>query len=137
MLSGRYRTELLCSNWAPTNTGCCQTPSCRDLLIVEDIQHILVHCSSLALTRDNLKEFTSKLIQHQPLIVQELVGKFCDPNHPQFVQFLLDCSAIPEVISACQVNGPALLCPLFRISRTWCYSIHKSRLKILDRWSKH
>ena len=137
MLSGRYRTEQLCSNWAPTNTGCCQTPSCQDLLIVEDIQHILVYCSSLDLTRENLKKFTSKIIQQQPLIVQELVGKFCDLNHPQFVQFLLDCSAIPEVISACQVHGPALLCPLFRISRSWCYSIHKARLKILDRWSKH
>ena len=137
MLSGRYRTELLCSNWVPTNNGCCQTPSCRDHLISENIQHILVFCTALDSTRENLKQFTIKIIEEQPIFVRELVEQFCDPHHLQFVQFLLDCSSIPEVIQACQLHGAALLCPLFRIARTWCYSIHKARLKILGRWSNN
>ena len=52
------------------------------------------------------------------------------------VQSLLDCSTIPEVISETQQIGPLILEELFRYTRAWCYSIHKSRLKLQGRWTK-
>ena len=37
MLSGRYRTELLCSKWSPQSSGSCLTPTCKGLGIPENL----------------------------------------------------------------------------------------------------
>ena len=134
MLSGRYRTELLCSNWS-TSSSHCKTPSCHGQGVDEDLHHILAACNSLETTRQSLAAFTSNVCLESPQ-VKPIVQKFCAPTHPQFVQFLLDCSALPEVILMKQQHGPSVLNPLFRITRTWCYCLHRARLKILDRWIK-
>ena len=136
MISGRYRTELLCSKWSPTNSDCCQTPSCCDLSVQEDLYHILSVCGSLTPTRERLVQFTLRFSQQYPE-VQEIVNKFCNPTCPHYTQFLIDCSILPDVIEAKQHHGSAFLHSLFRITRTWCYVLHKSRLKILDRWHGH
>ena len=136
MLSGRYRTELLCSNWSSNTSGCCQTPSCRDLSLPEDLKHILAECGSLQSTRDSLMAFTRNISRSCPEI-KPIVEKYCSLIHPDFIQFLLDCSVLPEVIQAQQQCGSqAILNPLFRITRTWCFCLHKARLKVLDRWIK-
>ena len=136
MLSGRYRTELLCSNWSSNTSGCCQTPSCRDLNIPEDLQHILVECGSLQSTRNSLMSFTKDISRGCPEI-NHIVEKYCSLIHPDFVQFLLDCSVLPEVIQTQQQCGSqAILNQLFRITRTWCFCLHKARLKVLNRWIK-
>ena len=135
MISGRYRTELLCSKWSSNSSGFCQTPSCRGLNLPEDLHHILAKCSFLQPTRKRLLNFTSKFCQQYPAI-KSLIDIFCTPEHPKFCQFLLDCSVLPEVILAVQQQGSAVLHQLFRITRTWCYCLHKTRLQILGRWAK-
>ena len=51
MLSGRYRTQLLCSHWSPLSSQCCQlSQACSN--IVEDIPHILRDCEALRATRE-------------------------------------------------------------------------------------
>ena len=135
MISGRYRTEMLCSNWSPNSTGCCQAPSCQGLDLQEDLHHILAVCSSLQPSRYRLVDFTSKFCLKYP-VIEPIVQTFCSPAHPQFCQFLLDCSALPAVILATQEQGSAVLNLLFRITRTWCYCLHKTRLKLLGRWAK-
>ena len=57
-------------------------------------------------------------------------------SHPSFVQFILDCSTLPKVIEATQTLGPDVLFHLFHISRTWCYTLHRERLKAFGRWRK-
>ena len=135
MVSGRYRTELLCSKWSPQATGNCITPSCLDSTTPEDLHPILAVCGSLQPTRERLASFSLKISGQFPA-VKHLIDKYCTQKSPQFVQFLLDCSVLPDVILAKQKSGSAILEPLFRISRTWCYSLHRSRLKIIDRWKK-
>ena len=53
---------------------------------------------------------------------------------PDFVQLLLDCSVMPQVISACQTDENYVLKELFKFSRTWCYNVHANRMKILGQW---
>ena len=132
MISGRYRTELLCSNWS-SNSGCCELPSCKDNHVLEDLQHILAVCSSLEPARLRLSNYTHKICDQFPEI-KNIIQQYCTRTNPLFVQFLLDCSVLPEVILAKQEHGLAFLGPLFKISRTWCYCLHKTRLKLLDRW---
>ena len=50
------------------------------------------------------------------------------------MQFIIDCSVLPMVISAYQTNGPLIHSHLYKITRTWCRSLHRDRLKSLGRY---
>ena len=134
LLSGRYRTESLCSKWSSNPGGYCCTPRCEGREIKEDIEHILLHCSSLAVTRTRLASFTIKYSLSVPLLSETLLS-LTQPNHTLFCQFLLDCSVIPQVIELSQRHGQIVLHHLFKVTRTWCYSLHRDRLRLLGRWN--
>ena len=134
LLSGRYRTELLCRHWSSNSEGFCLLPSCLGLGVKEDLEHILLKCGSLAGTRERLCSFTSKHAMSLPHLCSTLLT-LTRPDHPMFCQFLLDCSVIPDVISLVQALGEDVLHHLFKVSRTWCYSLHRDRLKMLGRWN--
>ena len=57
-LSGRYRTERLCRHWSSNKGGHCLLPACAEHKILEDEEHILLHCASLSNTREWLVSFT-------------------------------------------------------------------------------
>ena len=134
LLSGRYRTERLSRHWSANPNGYCLHPSCNRLGISEDVEHILLYCPSLSKTRASLAKFTLDYSRDQPHI-QSILLTYTNPTNPLFVQFLLDCSVIPEVISLTQVHGKDTLFKLFKVTRAWCYSLHRNRLKLLGRWS--
>ena len=54
MLSGRYRTELLCSHWSQNKSGYCIAPSCKSQGKVVYLHHILASFRSLDPTRQKL-----------------------------------------------------------------------------------
>ena len=134
MLSGRYRTEKLCRYWSQNRKGICIINTCRDLEIPEDLHHILSACPAFDQIRVKLSNFTISKCATLPSEVFKIVLKYTSPSNPLFVHFLLDCSQFPEVIRSVQKYGPVVLGTLFQITRTWCYSLHKERLKLLNRW---
>ena len=133
-LSGRYRTELLRRHWSGNPEGFCLCPSCDGLQEKEDLEHILLYCPSLSPTRKRLYNFTINYARAVPAI-SETILDLTKPTQPLLFQFLLDCSVIPRVISLVQEHGEDVLHHLFKVSRTWCYSLHRDRLKILGRWT--
>ena len=133
-LSGRYRTEKLCRFWSNNPDGFCLCPSCSGHEVPEDIEHILLHCGSLSPARLVLSTFTAEYCKKHPHLADILLS-FTNPNHPDFIQFLLDCSSIPQVILFSQEHGREALYHLFKVTRTWCYSLHRNRLKLLGRWT--
>ena len=132
MLSGRYRTEMLCSHWSNRDGTCLLSPLCNQEK--EDLRHILISCTALTATREKLTRYTLSFSQQYPLTAPLLL-KFCAPSSPQFCQFLLDCSVIPSVILETQQHGMEVLHDLFNVTRTWCYTLHKERMKLLGRWN--
>jgi hypothetical protein len=66
------------------------------------------------------------------LILDEMLTG-CEDDQELWIQFVLDCSLFPSVIAAAQ-KEPAVLQLLFRATRIWCYSLHRTRLKLLGRW---
>ena len=135
MLSGRYRTELLCSHWSKTNKqGWCQTPDCQGAQVPEDLEHILAFCPSLEPTRKNLEYFTMKYVELNPVLAP-ILSTHTNTRHPDFFQFLLDCTCIPEVITISQLYGITVLYKLLYVGRTWCYSLHRDRARLLNRWN--
>ena len=132
MLSGRYRTGLLSKHWSTNRSGYCLLPSCNAQ--IEDLAHILVSCPSLNHIRTNLLHFTKQYLTQIPEDALQQITSLASPSSPLFMDFLLDCSTVPCVIVLVQKFGPELLHDLFHLSRTWCYSLHKERLKLLGRW---
>ena len=133
MLSGRYRTQKLCSHWSNHTSGfCLLSESCSSSL--EDLPHILSSCSALQGVREKLKNFTFNYCNTVPEL-KTLILEYSQPSHPLFCQFMLDCSVMPRVIAAKQLHGSWVLDHLCHISRTWAYNLHRERMKLLGRWN--
>ena len=134
MLSGRYRTEALCRHWKPHSDGSCLlSSSCSS--VIEDLEHILYQCCALEPTRIKLKDYTVNYCRNVPSL-SPVITKFLSTSSHDFCQFLIDCSTLPDVIAATRLLGREYVHHhLFSITRTWVYSLHKARLKILGRWN--
>ena len=133
MISGRYRCGALTRHWSSSNDGSCTLSSeCHGIL--EDVHHILIECPSLHPIRENLRNFTRNFLQKQPDNIQQLVLTKCSEENPFFSQFLLDCSVDVDVIKLVQEFGADALRPMFLVTRTWVYLIHRHRLKLLGLW---
>ena len=46
-----------------------------------------------------------------------------------FLQFLLDASVLPEVITTVQDNESEVLSDVFHLTRSWCFAMHRERAK--------
>ena len=134
MVSGRYRTEALCSHWSGNKQGTCQlSNACSNML--EDIPHILRACSALTPTREKLMEYTREYSSFIPYQLRVLLLHLCSPSHPSFCSFLLDCSTLPEVISVSQRMGQVVHEHFYNVTRTWIFVLHRERLRMLGRWN--
>ena len=130
MLSGRYRVGSLLKHFSPSNTGICELCGTEE----EDLQHMLIRCPNLQDRRRLLIEYSRSVLLQSPTCTLILEDILSSSSQDTQVQFLLDCSALPDVIRAAQHDNTVLPL-LFKISRTWCYSMHRTRLKLLNRWS--
>ena len=137
LLSGRYRTESLCRHWSDNTAGVCLLHSCFKNQMMEDVSHILVICASLASVRDRLFTFFSNYGVSHPHLMQAITGFLSSTSTSYKTQFLVDCSVLPEIILLQQHYGKIVLNELFYITRTWCFTIHRERLRMLNRWKKY
>ena len=129
MLSGRYRVGSLLRHFSTEHSGLCELCG----LEAEDIVHLLVpRCPKLLERRSLLIEYTEGALRESQVCLN-IFKNILESSQEQQVQFFLDCSVIPEVIQAAQTDN-SILTLLFRTTRTWCYSLHRTRLKILGRW---
>ena len=129
-LSGRYRCDSLLRHFDKTLDGNCSL--CRDS--DGSIEHLLLLCPSLSECRD--QQFL--MLDNNPHIsdkAKELIySAFVKSTH-DFIQILLDCSVVSEVIELYQNSDKKILEDIFKFSRTWCYNVHKKRMKMLGRWT--
>ena len=101
--------------------------------MVQPVEQCLVHCFSLAQRREVLFEYWDTISAKDDVCGYIITNIKLAPTEV-FVQFLLDCSALPEVASLAAIHGNHLLATLFKLTRTYCYSIHRERMKILNLW---
>ena len=130
LLSGRYRTESLCRHWSTNREGFCLSRTCFEE--TETVEHILVHCPAYSTIREKI----SRLWRSTPdPNIKYLVDQALCSSSTYLTQFILDCSAIQAVIDITQRHGEGILNGLFHLTRTWCFSIHRERMKMYGRWN--
>ena len=129
-LSGRYRTERLASHWSKNKEGYCLAPSCKNK--IETTKHILIECDAYIHCKMCLY---SIWISYPCPIVHGLVLEALSAETDYLLQFIIDCSVLPSVICALQSFGETILQKLFYLTRSWCWSVHKQRMKLLGRWN--
>ena len=129
MLSGRYRTEALTSHWTQNLSGFCLTGSCKE--VKEDLHHILLVCPSYQHTRNRVKQLWLQCAH--PQLLQILSSVLQGPSQ-DLLQFILDPSVHPYIITLTQSNADETLKIVFHLTRTWCFALHKERAKALGRW---
>ena len=83
----------------------------------EDVEHVLFRCRYLSVARSRLVLFTLKYAEKIPLLGDVLLSLTL-PNSPHFMQFMMDCSVIPQVIQLVQQHGAKVHDHFFKVSRT-------------------
>ena len=129
-LAGTGLKALLDIGQRINKDGFCNSVTCtKD---VETVEHILIHCRAYSECKRNLYSLwlstTSPVVLK--LVLEALTSETC-----YLLQFILDCSVLPSVIVATQRHGFAVLKELFHFTRTWCFTVHRQRMKMLGRWN--
>ena len=133
-LSSQYRCAKLTRHWSSTNpNGFCTYPSCSEIHVVESLEHILLTCPAYTKTRQGLINAVLKL--RSPHSHTLALSVLLSGNHPITMQLLLDCSVIPEVIRSAQIHGDQIYDDICYIGRTWCFALHRERMKRLHLWN--
>ena len=130
-LSGRFRTEKLLSHFSRANSQFCQLHPESET--VGDIYHHLVFCPALQDCRATLFEYWDQIAFHNQT-ASKILSEIQNATPDIFLQFILDCSVLPHVISAAQSEGYTIYEILFKATRTYCYSVYRTRRKLLDQW---
>ena len=125
MLSGRYVTDELRRHWTTNQAGACTLPSCTGH------RHLLLLCPSLNETRNNMVNLARRAAATNNLLAEVFNFALSCSDPSVLMQFLLDCSVMPQAILLKQNFGIEPLAQLFPLSRSWCYSIHRSRMRQL------
>ena len=128
MLSGRYRTERLRRHWSQNRDGHCLLPTCWETS--EDLEHILVRCPAHRQARARVLAMWTDYLATRPHLAT-VVEHYTALPGSHLVQFLVDPSVLPLVITLGQEHGEDAINALFYLTRTFCYSIHRCRLKHL------
>ena len=130
MLSGRYRVGSLLRHFSPLHNGACEL--CGQEL--EDLPHILLpRCPHLLERGQLLCNYAREMLRSSVTSLDIFEMFLAHPNEEKKIQFFLDPTVLPEVIAANQVET-SIFPTLLRITMTWCYSLHRTRLKLLGRW---
>ena len=130
-LSGCFRTEKLLSHFSHTNSQFFQLHPLTET--VGDIYHHLVFCPVLQECRNNIFEYWEQIASDNNA-ASKILSEIQKATPEIFLQFILDCSVLPHVISAAQIEGYILYEIFFKATRTYCYSVYRTRRKVLDQW---
>lgn len=133
MVSGKYRTEMMCRFWSNNRYGHCLAETCR--AVEGDILHLLAVCPALEHTRHRLHGlWCAKTLDCPPLhtLVIRILGS--QPDIDILARFILNSTTFPEVIFLTQNLGQEIEDRVMYLTRTWAFALHRQKLRLLGRW---
>ena len=98
-----------------------------------DLEHLLIVCPALDHVRHRLHSlWCMKTVDCPPLHI--FILKILGSCPKQQVKFILDSAACPEIVDMMQKYGQEIINRVMYLTRTWAFSIHRSKMKLLGRW---
>ena len=132
LISGRYRLETLTKHFSISNKSddLCKLPQCQlaENSHVGDIDSFLWTCPSLHTERLLLINGINQFYEENPYLESPIRACLCSNR----TLFILDCSVMEPVITLTQNLGPTILQQLFKLTRNFCFVLHKKRLSLLE-----
>ena len=116
------------------STGYCLLPACEQGTD-GSLEHILLHCTALAVTRAKLYILCNTVAQESHLLSTVITSILNSDNNELKMQFILDSSVLSSVIRITQLYGVQTRDRLLYLGRTWCYNIHRERMKQMGHFS--
>ena len=133
MLSGRYRTDKLMSNWSNSNpAGLCRLPGCEGQL--GTLHHILLECPALSEARTRAISHWNAFLVPRPWLFPIVAHHTLGGGKHLNLQFMLDPSVLSMVISSSRTNQD-IIPSCFYLVRTWNFTVHLEREKMRKLWN--
>ena len=133
MLSGRYISDFRTRHFNNSNpTGACRLclSSSGSPAPPGTLEHLLLLCPSLQPAYQRAALHWTDHLASRPQLYQ-VVTQYCLGTVQSSVQFMLNPSCCPAVISAAQQLGETVFTDCHLLSRVWCYGAHTLRMKLL------
>ena len=127
MVSGRYRSEMLCRHWSSNRAGYCRAPSCNQ--VPGTLEHLLVTCPALNAVRERLYTMWLERTVMFPALhstIRDVLGS--DEN--TIAQFILEPLAFPQLSKCFKFYGQRFIDQLSYITRTFSFYIHREYQKV-------
>ena len=131
MVSGRYRTEMMCRFWSTNRKGFCEAGTCVE--VCGDLEHLLVTCPALVSLRARLHCLWLTKSASMPALQNVLKNILISPAKKQ-VSFIPDTTSHPEIIHLVQISGQQIAELTLYLTRTMAYALHREKLILNDRW---
>ena len=128
MVSGRYRTEMLCRHWSDNRAGYCRAPTCHR--VPGTLEHLLVACPAISLVREGLYcMMLEKSVMFPPL--HSTIREVLESSEEQRVQFILEPLSFPVLNHFAKIHGARFIAQLSYITRTFAFYIDRNYRQIL------
>ena len=133
LVSGRFKTDLLSRHWIKDNPdGFCVL--CPGLMIPGSLDHFMISCSTLMPVRITILNYWYSYSEEDDNLRKLLIIKLRSPMQT-LLQFLIDPSVDSDVIWGVQKNLVNLE-EIFKLTRSWCYSLNRKKLQITGKFRK-
>ena len=131
MISGRFRCGSLLRHFFKDVSGLCDL--CGEE--VEDLPHILLpRCPCLLEHAQQLLKFAFDALSSSEQATTIFTNIIYSEDDQKKVQLFLDPSVIPEIIFENQMKNNDILHLFLNITTTWCYSMNRTRNKLLGKY---
>ena len=128
MVSGRYRSDMLCRYWSSNRAGSCRAPTCPGT--PGTLEHLLVSCPALTVVRESLYQMWLERTVMFPGLHQSIRDILvADPT--DIVQFILEPLAFPQILADYRTHGSHFGHQLSYLTRTFAFSVHQQYQKLV------
>ena len=132
MVSGRYRTDMLCRHWNNNRSGYCRATNCKQ--IPGTLEHLLVTCPALSSVRERLYQMWLEKSVMFP-VLHATIQSVLSSAAPTIVQFVLEPLAFPSIFEEFLKLGNQFAQQLSYLTRTFAFYMDRQYKNLIKEYN--